>query len=186
MLRKTESLKEFHFKFCYLSTFKSILFISFYKMLQTLHLWLFRAQSFKTFAARFIFIYDMITWHCTWQDQETSRSRIVCNVLSRRWHWNVLWKGSGKKKHTYDWWKGLPMPSFRSWRGRNGVIMPNGTRNSRNFQISRKRRTSGLWRLSTIFEMSFQKRSVRVHSILFQNFWSSGSRPQYTDIQTVL
>ena len=36
--------------------------------------------------------------------------------------------------------------------------MPNGTGNSRNFQISGKR--DNLWRLSKIFEMSFQKRSV--------------------------
>ena len=36
--------------------------------------------------------------------------------------------------------------------------MPNGTGNSRNFQISGKR--DNFWRLSKIFEMSFQKRSV--------------------------
>ena len=36
--------------------------------------------------------------------------------------------------------------------------MPNGTGNSRNFQISGKR--DNLWRLSKIFEMSSQKRSV--------------------------
>ena len=36
--------------------------------------------------------------------------------------------------------------------------MPNGTGISRNFQISGKK--DNLWRLSKIFEMSFQKRSV--------------------------
>ena len=62
------------------------------------------------------------------------------------------------KKHTYGSRKHLPPPSFRSWRGRNGLIMPNGTRNSRNFQISGKK--DNLCRLSKMFEMSFQKRSV--------------------------
>ena len=48
-------------------------------------------------------------------------------------------------------------------RGRNGVIMPNGTGNSLNFQISGK--MDNLWRLSKIFEMSFQKRSVPFHFV---------------------
>ena len=57
--------------------------------------------------------------------------------------------------------------------------MPNGTGNSRNFQISGKK--DNLWRLSKIFEMSFQKRSVPFDSVpeFPEILVQIGSRPIY-------
>ena len=64
--------------------------------------------------------------------------------------------------------KGLPLPSFKFWRGRNGVIMPNKTGNSRNFQISGKK--DNLWGLSKTFPETFC--SIRFCT----NFGPNGSR----------
>ena len=63
-----------------------------------------------------------------------------------------------KKHGWYGCWKGLPPSSFRSWRGLKRSDNAQWNRNSRNFQNSGKK--DNLWRLSTNFEMSFQKCSV--------------------------
>ena len=105
--------------------------------------------------------YDYVTLHLTRSRNFSSKNcakRVVASIADIEMCHENYSMSRKTKKHTYGWWKHLPPPSFRSCRGRNGVIMPNGTGNSRNFQISGKK--DNLWRLSKIFEMSSQKRSV--------------------------